>query len=138
MPRYPLNLPEDLKRESEQLARDQGVSLNQFIMWAVAEKVGMLKASIDDPRHPRVTYRRGAGDTPTPIVRGSGIRVATLVIAADRWEMTPETLAEEFGLTLDQVNDALAFYADHRAEIDALIEREAAMERAHEQAETAS
>ena len=138
MPRYPLNLPNDLKRESEQLAKAQGVSLNQFIMWAVAEKVGMLRASLDDPRHPHVTYRRGASDVPTPVVRGTGVRVATLVVAASVWGAAPETLAEEFDLSAEQVMDALAFYEDHRDEIDAIIEREAVMERRREQAETAS
>ena len=32
MARYPLNLPEQLKREAEQWAVDQGISLNQFIL----------------------------------------------------------------------------------------------------------
>jgi len=35
MGRYPLNLPAQLKREAEEWAASQGVSLNQFIMWAV-------------------------------------------------------------------------------------------------------
>lgn len=38
MTRYALNLPVDLKREAEEMAKKQGVSLNQFIMWSVAEK----------------------------------------------------------------------------------------------------
>ena len=31
MARYPLNLPPDLKKVAEELAKKQGVSLNQFI-----------------------------------------------------------------------------------------------------------
>ena len=38
MARYPLSLPTQLKQEAETLAAQQGVSLNQFILWAVAEK----------------------------------------------------------------------------------------------------
>ena len=40
MARYSLNLPADLKSEAEKWAAEQGVSLNQFILWAVAERVG--------------------------------------------------------------------------------------------------
>ena len=49
MARYALNLPNQLKRDAEQLATEQGVSLNQFILWAVSEKVGSLKQQLDDP-----------------------------------------------------------------------------------------
>jgi hypothetical protein len=37
MSRYALSLPQQLKQKAEELARQQGVSLNQFILWAVAE-----------------------------------------------------------------------------------------------------
>ena len=40
MARYTLNLPVQLKQDAETWAAQQGVSLNQFILWAVAEKVG--------------------------------------------------------------------------------------------------
>ena len=39
MARYTLNLPVQLKQDAETWAAQQGVSLNQFILWAVAEKV---------------------------------------------------------------------------------------------------
>ncbi len=124
MARYPLNLPTQLKQESEKWAAAQGVSLNQFVMWAVAEKVGMLNASQDDPRYPHITYRRGAAGTPAPVVRGTGVRVATLVIAAQSWGLSAQELAQEYDLSLAQVQDALAFYQAHQAEIDLLIELE--------------
>jgi hypothetical protein len=44
MNRYLLTLPVALKREAEALAKEQKISLNQFILWAVAEKVGALRA----------------------------------------------------------------------------------------------
>ena len=47
--RYAVNLPLELKKEAEALAKQQGVSLNQFILWSVAEKVSALKAGLDDP-----------------------------------------------------------------------------------------
>jgi uncharacterized protein (DUF433 family) len=131
MARYPLNLPEQLKREAEQWAAHQGVSLNQFIMWAVAEKVGALRERLDDPNHPHVTYRRGAAGMPTPVVRGTRIRVQTLVLAAQQWDMPPSQIADEYDLSEAQVNDALAFYQAHRAEIDASIAAEREMEHAY-------
>ena len=78
MARYPLNLPAQLKKEAEEWAAAQGISLNQFILWAVAEKVGALKQQLDDPAFPRVTYRRGASGQPVPVLRGTGIRVQTV------------------------------------------------------------
>ena len=129
MARYPLNLPAQLKEEAERWAADQGVSLNQFIMWAVAEKVGSLGQNLDDLAFPRITYRRGAAGQPMPILRGTGIRVQTVVVAAQQWEMAPAQITAEYGLTETQVNEALAFYKAHRAEIDAAITAELALEK---------
>ena len=93
MARYPLNLPRDLKRDAEELAKKQGVSLNQFILWSVAEKVGELSQGLDDPNFPEVTYRRGAAGKPSPILRGTGIRVQTIAIAAEVWGMSRDEIA---------------------------------------------
>jgi predicted HicB family RNase H-like nuclease len=40
---YTLNLPLQLQQEAEKLAASQGISLDEFILWAVAEKVAALK-----------------------------------------------------------------------------------------------
>ena len=42
---YPLKLPASVKNAAAQLARTDGVSLNQFIAAAVAEKVGSLRTA---------------------------------------------------------------------------------------------
>lgn len=42
---YPLKLPRSVKEAAAQLAKADGVSLNQFIASAVAEKVGSLKSA---------------------------------------------------------------------------------------------
>lgn len=42
---YPLKLPVSVKHAAAELARADGVSLNQFIAAAVAEKVGSLRAA---------------------------------------------------------------------------------------------
>lgn len=124
MARYPLNLPQQLKQEAEALAEKQGISLNQFILWATAEKVGALSSQLDDPSFPHITYRRGAAGIPTPIVRGTGIRVQAVAVAHEQWGMSREEIAAEYELALVQVEAALAFVATHRAEIETLIERE--------------
>lgn len=131
MARYPLNLPKGLKKEAEDWAEKQKVSLNQFIMWSVAEKVGELRQSLDDPDFPRVTYRRGAAGVPTPIIRGTGVRVQTVVIARQHWELSPSEIAEEYSLAGNQVSEALAFYKEHQVEIDEVIKREESLEAEH-------
>lgn len=125
--RYSLNVPADLKREAEQFARLQGVSLNQFILWAVSEKVGALKQGLDDPEFPAISYRRGTSGVPAPVVRGTGVRVQSIVIASRDWRLAPDSIAEEYDLPVEQ---ALAFYEAHREEISAAIAREESMEEA--------
>jgi predicted HicB family RNase H-like nuclease len=44
---YPLKLPTSVKNAAAELAANDGVSLNQFIAAAVAEKVGALRAAED-------------------------------------------------------------------------------------------
>lgn len=125
MARYPLNLPQQLKQEAENLAQKQGISLNQFILWATAEKVGALNQQLDDPDFPHITYRRGAGGIPTPVLRGTGIRVQTIAIAHEQWGMSPADIAAEYDLSPGQIEAAVAFFTAHRAEIETHIEREA-------------
>ena len=126
MTRYALNLPEKLKRDAERLAKEQGVSLNQFILWSVAEKVGGLLQGLDDPNFPNITYRRGASGSLSPVLRGTGIRVKTIALASQN--STPKEIAEDYDLPPMQVQEALGFYEGHRAEIDAHIQAEAALE----------
>jgi uncharacterized protein (DUF433 family) len=102
--------------------------LNQFILWSVAEKVGALAQDVDDPDFPGITYRRGASRQPTPVLRGTGIRVQTIAIAATKWGLSSAEIANEYDLSETQIKEAQAFYETHRAEIDAAIEAESALE----------
>jgi uncharacterized protein (DUF433 family) len=126
MARYALNLPDNLKKDAERLAEQQGISLNQFILWSVAEKVGGLLQGLDDPNFPNITYRRGASGSVSPVLRGTGIRVQTIALAGQ--DHTSVEIAEDYDLPLKQVQEALSFYDAHRAEIDAHIQAEAALE----------
>ena len=128
MSRYPLNLPGQLKKEAEHWANQQGISLNQFIMWSVAEKVGALSQTLDDPQFPQITYQRGSAGIPTPFLRGTRLRVQTLVLAQKTWGLSPNEIASEYDLSLKQVNEALRFYEMHQAEIDASIQAEENLE----------
>jgi hypothetical protein len=42
---YPLKLPNSVKKAAQRLAKEDGVSLNQWIAAAVAEKVGVVETA---------------------------------------------------------------------------------------------
>jgi hypothetical protein len=44
---YPLKLPLSIKKAAQPLAKEDGVSLNQWIAVAVAEKVGVMETAAD-------------------------------------------------------------------------------------------
>jgi len=53
---YPLKLPHSIKRAAQRLAKEDGVSLNQWIAAAVAEKVGVVETAAE-------FFRKRAGQT---------------------------------------------------------------------------
>lgn len=53
---YPLKLPASIKAAAARLAKEDGVSLNQWIASAVAQKVGAVETAAE-------FFRRRAGDT---------------------------------------------------------------------------
>ncbi|MBV9633763.1 MAG: pilus assembly protein HicB [Methylobacteriaceae bacterium] len=52
---YPLKLPASIKLAAQRLAREDGVSLNQWIAVAVAQKIGAVETAAD-------FLKRQAGD----------------------------------------------------------------------------
>jgi uncharacterized protein (DUF433 family) len=78
-----------------------------------------------------MTYRRGASGKPVPVLRGTGIRVQTVVLAAQEWKLSSAEIAAGYGLTHAQVKEALNFYTAHRQEIEADIAAEQALEAAN-------
>ena len=58
---YPLKLPLSIKKAAQRLAKEDGVSLNQWISVAVAEKVGVVETAAD-------FFKKRAGD-----VTGAGL-----------------------------------------------------------------
>lgn len=126
MTAHALNLPDQLQQEVEQLAQSQGISLDQFILWAVSEKVSTLKASF-----PQIAYRKGVSSQLIPIIKGTGIRVQTIAIAAQNWGMSPNQIAIEYDLNESQVNEALTFYEINKGQIDMAIATEQSLETAN-------
>lgn len=120
MSRYALNLPQELKREAEAMAADQGISLNQFIMWSVSDKVSSLRQNLDDPNFPGITYRKGASGWVQPVLRGTGIRVQTVAVES-KSGATVQQIADEYNIGHQSIREALAFYEVHQVEIDASI-----------------
>lgn len=57
---YPLKLPTSIKRAAQRLAKEDGVSLNQWIAVAVAEKVGTVETAAEF-FHKRAAGRDGSG-----------------------------------------------------------------------------
>ena len=121
-----LNLPDRLKQEVEQLAQSQGISLDQFVLWAVTEKVGTLKASFS-----LIAYRQGESRQIFSVIKGTGVRVQTLAIAAHKWGMSAAQIADEYDLSEEQVIEALRFYAVNKEQIDLAIASEQELEAIH-------
>ncbi|MEO6078761.1 MAG: pilus assembly protein HicB [Steroidobacteraceae bacterium] len=78
---YPLKLPNSIKEAAAQLAREDGVSLNQFIASAVAEKVGVLRTASEFLRE------RARDATPQDLLRY--LRAAPTVSPAAARGLTP-------------------------------------------------
>jgi uncharacterized protein (DUF433 family) len=85
---------------------------------------------MDDPNYLAITYRRGASNRPTAVLQGTGIRVQTLVVAAQDWGLSVEQIASEYNLSQSQVEEALMFYEAHRQEIELDLAAEQALEKA--------
>jgi uncharacterized protein (DUF433 family) len=60
----------------------------------------------------------------TPIIAGTTMKVKELVAERLAWGWSPEELLINPYLTLGQIFSALAYYADHQAEIDQAIKED--------------
>ncbi|WP_422027512.1 toxin-antitoxin system HicB family antitoxin [Pyruvatibacter mobilis] len=57
--KYPLQLPQSLKETAARLAQEDGVSLNQWIISAVAQKIGAVETADDFLKARAGTAKRG-------------------------------------------------------------------------------
>ena len=86
-----------------------------------------MRQALDDPNFPGITYRRGASGWITPVIRGTGIRVQTIVMNLSTG-MSPEQTAAEYELDVNRIQEVKAFYNAHRPEIDLSIRAEQEIE----------
>ncbi|MEL4895420.1 hypothetical protein [Crocosphaera sp. Alani8] len=63
-----------------------------------------------------------------PKLRETNIQVKTLVFAVKNWQLTPQQVADEYGISEEQVNNVMAFYDQHRQEIDTAIATDKVLE----------
>ncbi len=75
-----------------------------------------IKIALD--RHIEVTPSIAGGK---PRIAGHRITVQNVVIWHERLGLSADEIAAEYNLTLSEVYAALAYYYDHRAEIDESI-----------------
>ena len=76
---YPLKLPMSVKTAAQRLAKEDGVSLNQWISVAVAEKIGAVETA-------SVFLRHRAGDAqPADMLRYLGAAGDKPPVAGDEW-----------------------------------------------------
>jgi hypothetical protein len=57
---YPLKLPNSIKQAAQRLAKEDGVSLNQWISSAVAQKVGSVETAAEFFKR-RAAHAKGTG-----------------------------------------------------------------------------
>ncbi len=128
MTQYSLNLPPKLQQEAEKYATDQGITLDNLIIWAIAEKIGSLKQNLDDNNFPDIVYSRNQEGAMIPKLRATNIQVKTLVIAVKNWQLTPQKVAHEYGISEEQVKNIMAFYEQNHEEIDTAIATDKVLE----------
>lgn len=71
---YPLRLPRSLKQAVERISKEEGTSINQFVVTAVAEKISAMQtARFFEARKARTDYdafdrimNRAGGELPRP------------------------------------------------------------------------
>ena len=85
---YPLKLPASVKAAAMRLAREDGVSLNQWIASAVAQKVGAVETAAG------VLQRLSAGATPADLRRFLDAAPDVPSPPEDRLEESPANTAE--------------------------------------------
>lgn len=126
-----LQLPKTLLEEVEKFAINQGISVEQFILWTLAEKIGVLSQSKTDSEYPNIIYKQGISGKLTPILKNTGLRVQTLVIAHYNWNLSIVEISKEYDVTEALVQEALNFYQSHKEEIEKAISAEQGLEFIH-------
>lgn len=78
---YPLKLPNSIKQAAQRLAKEDGVSLNQWISTAVAQKVGSVETAAEFFRQ-RASRSKGSGGLMRFLVNAPDVEEETQVHTA--------------------------------------------------------
>ncbi len=77
--------------------------------------------------HPHVTRELGTAGG-KPIIAGTRLKVSQIALEYERLGWSPDEIVEAHPhLTLAQIHDALSYYYDHQAEVDAQVAAETEM-----------
>ena len=66
-----------------------------------------------------------------PVLRGTGLRVQTIVVANQNWGLSVKEISSEYEVDQTQVKEAWAFYQAHQQEIDLDLAAEQSLEAGH-------
>ncbi|WP_050765765.1 DUF433 domain-containing protein [Synechococcus sp. PCC 7335] len=122
---------QELQAQVLQLPLKERWQLVQQLLGSIQqETIGSGLSLEHEQAFPQIQYRVGTSGQASASIKGTGIRIQTMVIAKADWGWDVSKIADEYNLSTAQVAEALSFYEAHKAEIDDAIASEAALEAA--------
>ena len=122
---------QELQAQVLQLPLKERWQLVQQVLGSIQQETLGSGLSLEhEQTFPQIQYRMGTSGQASASIKGTGVRVQTIVIATADWSWDVSKIADEYDLSREQVSEALRFYEAHKAEIDDAISSEAALEAA--------
>lgn len=123
---------QELQEQVLQLPLKDRWQLVQQLLGSIQQETLGTDFPLDDEQaFPQIQYRTGASGQANASIKGTGIRVQTIVVANIEWAWDVGKIAEEYDLSTTQVSEALRFYEAYKAEIDDAIAAEVVLEAIH-------
>ncbi|MEM8501830.1 MAG: DUF433 domain-containing protein [Cyanobacteria bacterium P01_D01_bin.1] len=119
---------QELQAQMLKLSLQERWELVQTLLSSIQHKTAPADTSAVIEAFEHISYRTGFSGDSYPVVKGTRIRVQTIVSASQDWEWTPYQIASEYDLAETQVLEALKFYELHSDKIEAQIAEELAIE----------
>ena len=122
---------QELQAQISQLPLKERWQLVQHLLGSIQQET--LDSSLPlkhEQAFSQIQRRIGTSGQASASIKGTGIRVQTIVIAKANWGWDTSQISNEYDLPTAQVSEALSFYEVHKAEIDDAITSEAALEAA--------